>query len=107
MDSVPSRTKSHLLPGHSPPASQAGRRVGPALKPSASLGLTSNAMGDMAVGKTAPVPNQDFFHNYNCQHWYRIRHMYCKWKDVKNGQKNVYFHLKYEATRPPSPPPSW
>jgi hypothetical protein len=26
----PSRTKSHL-PGHSPPASQAGRRVGPAL----------------------------------------------------------------------------
>ncbi len=26
----PSRTKSHLL-GHSPPASQAGRRVGPAL----------------------------------------------------------------------------
>jgi hypothetical protein len=29
-------TKSHLL-GHSPPASQAGRRVGPALKPSVSL----------------------------------------------------------------------
>jgi hypothetical protein len=26
----PSRTKSHL-PGHAPPASQAGRRVGPAL----------------------------------------------------------------------------
>ncbi len=32
----PSRTKSHL-PGHSPPASQAGRRVGQALWPSASL----------------------------------------------------------------------
>ncbi len=34
--SRPSRTKSHL-PGNSPPASQAGRRVGPALHPSASL----------------------------------------------------------------------
>ncbi len=32
----PSPTKTHL-PGHSPPAGQAGRRVGPALEPSASL----------------------------------------------------------------------
>ncbi len=32
----PSRKKSHL-PSHSPPASQAGRLVGPALKPLASL----------------------------------------------------------------------
>ncbi len=31
-----SRTKSHL-PGHPPPASKAGRRVGPELKPSVSL----------------------------------------------------------------------
>jgi hypothetical protein len=35
-----SRTKSHL-PGHSPPASQAGRRVGPALYPSVSLFTTA------------------------------------------------------------------
>ncbi len=36
---LPSRTKSHL-PGHFPPASQAGRRVGPALLLSASLVYT-------------------------------------------------------------------
>jgi hypothetical protein len=35
----PSRTKLHL-PGNSSPASQAGRRVGPVLQPSASLGRT-------------------------------------------------------------------
>jgi hypothetical protein len=37
----PAHTKSHL-PGHSPPASQTGRRVGPSLLPSASLFVTLN-----------------------------------------------------------------
>jgi hypothetical protein len=41
----PSRTKSHL-PGHSPPASQAGRRVGPALSPLTSLAV---AAGDFPL----------------------------------------------------------
>ncbi len=35
----PSHSKSHL-PAHSPPASQAGRRIGPALQPSDSLATT-------------------------------------------------------------------
>jgi hypothetical protein len=37
-----SRTKSHL-PGHSPPASQAGRRVGPTFWPSALLVISTTA----------------------------------------------------------------
>ncbi len=42
----PSRIKSHL-PGHSPPASQAGRRVGLALQPLASMSVRqSNARVD-------------------------------------------------------------
>ncbi len=39
----PSRTKSNLL-DHSPPASQAGRRAGPALYPSAPLLSTSTLL---------------------------------------------------------------
>jgi hypothetical protein len=40
----PSHKKSHL-PSHSPPVSQAGRRVGPALKPLASLVKTEDILG--------------------------------------------------------------
>jgi hypothetical protein len=44
----PSITNSHL-PGHSPPASQAGRRVWPALWPSASLVATYQLVMEVAV----------------------------------------------------------
>jgi hypothetical protein len=50
----PSRAKSHL-PGGSPPASQAGRRVGSALWPSASLGVTTSSYSWKCVFQTIVV----------------------------------------------------
>ncbi len=55
----PPRTKSHL-PVHSPPVSQAGRRVGPSLKPLASFAIAVKRLSYLSRVLVLEYPIQAF-----------------------------------------------